>query len=137
MAVAAASPRSSYMSPAVSVPAVQESTVSLASVPLLGGNRTPPAEDVLQDPVPAILHRIAWCESRGRQFDEDGAVVRGVANPDDIGKFQINEKYWGAEAKQLQYDLATEEGNRKMAMLLFERYGTQPWRWSQPCWDKN
>ena len=111
--------------------------MSLASIPLLEGNHTPPAEAMRQEPVPAILERIAWCESRGRQFDEHGAVVRGLVNPDDIGKYQINEKHWGVEAKQLGYNLATEEGNRKMAMLLFDRYGTQPWHWSQSCWDKN
>ncbi|MDP3771934.1 MAG: hypothetical protein Q8Q94_00985 [bacterium] len=138
MAVAAASPRAAYTSQAVSTPAVQESVVmSLASIPLLEGNRTPPAEAVPQEPVPAILERIAWCESRGRQFDKNGAVLRGVVNPDDIGKFQINEKHWGAEAKQLGFNLASEEGNRKMAMSLFERYGTRPWHWSQSCWDKN
>lgn len=137
MAVAAASPRGAYTNPAVDGPAGEISVVSLASAPLLEGDRTPPADAARHDPIPAILERIAWCESRDRQFDENGAVMRGVANPDDIGKFQINQKHWGAEAKKLGLNIATESGNRKMALLLFERYGTQPWHWSRSCWDKS
>lgn len=90
--------------------------------------------------VPAILLRIGGCESGGgvnnspRQFNKDGSVVRGKVNRLDIGAYQIN-LYWnGAKAKELGYDLFTEEGNTKMALWLYGHQGTQPWSWSKPCW---
>lgn len=96
---------------------------------------------------PAILLKIADCESGERdkygraipgtakQFNKDGSVVRGEANPQDIGKHQIN-LYWnGEKAKQLGYDLFTEEGNTKMALYLYETRGTKDWLWSASCWS--
>lgn len=101
------------------------------------------AKQVIEQPVvlpaaeiPEILKKIAFCESRDRQFDEDGSVLRGH-NPDDIGKYQINEKIWGQYAQKLGFDLHTEEGNEAMALQLYQRYHTKPWVWSQKCWSKN
>lgn len=99
------------------------------SYPLLEAKKSPPPRRV-----PAILERIAQCESENRQFDETGSVLRGV-NSRDIGKYQINEQYWGKEAKQLGYDLLTEEGNEAMALELYRRYRTTPWKWSRACWQ--
>lgn len=95
-------------------------------------NPTPAPEPV---EVPEVLKRIAWCESRNRQFEKDGSVVRG-SNPDDIGKYQINLKHWGDDANKLGYDLFTEQGNELMALYIYHKKGTQPWHWSQKCWDK-
>lgn len=85
---------------------------------------------------PDVLERIAMCESLGQQFGENGKVVRGVYNRHDIGKYQINDLYWGDFAKDLELDIYTEEGNEAMAMALYEKYGTAPWNWSKKCWDK-
>lgn len=104
-----------------------------------------PSRTILVDPLPVIeesivippaLIAIAKCESGNRQFDKDGNVIRGVLNPYDIGKFQINELYHGEKALSLGYDIFTEEGNTKMALWLYEHSGTSPWNWSKPCWGK-
>ena len=97
---------------------------------LLEAPKTPPASKL-----PKILEDISWCESRGRQFDGEGNVIRG-GNPDDIGKYQINLRAWGEEAKKLHYDLYTESGNEAMALEIYQRYGVEPWTPSRPCWEK-
>jgi hypothetical protein len=90
-------------------------------------------ETAKSDP-PEILQKIAECESGGRHFDKNGEVIKGV-NIEDVGKYQINTKYWAKEAQKLGYDLHTEEGNEAMAHELYRRYGTKPWRWSKKCWE--
>lgn len=99
----------------------------------------PPApiiEEVVEAPVvPAVLERIALCESRARHFNENGEVLRGV-NKHDIGKYQINAKYWRELAEKLGHDIYTEEGNEAMALAIYERHGTKPWKWSKHCWSK-
>ena len=86
--------------------------------------------------LPAILDKIAFCESSDRQFDADGGVIRGVVNPADVGRYQINTYHWGVEAKKRGFDLHTEEGNEAMALYLYQKFGTKPWKSSQKCWDK-
>lgn len=121
--------------------------VNLLSALLNGGTYEIPKVEIVQNTalavvsssipeVPDILKRIAECESGGRQFKDDGSVVRGIANPQDIGKYQIN-LYWnGAKAKELGYDLFTEEGNTLMALYLYHSRGTKDWSWSAGCWNK-
>lgn len=82
----------------------------------------------------SILEKIAWCESKGRQFSLSGHVLRGK-NPNDMGKYQINQIVWGEKARMLGYDLRTEEGNEAMALVIFETEGTHAWRASRHCWD--
>ena len=90
--------------------------------------------------VPPVMKRIAGCESEGnrnktgRQFDNDGNVVKGWVDKNDIGKYQINETHHGVEAKKLGYDIYTEKGNEAMAMYLYSRQGTEPWYPSKKCW---
>lgn len=86
--------------------------------------------------VPAILKKISKCESQDRQFNADGSIHRGEINPKDIGKYQINERWNGEEAKRLGFDIYTLEGNTKMALWLYKTRGTQPWNWSKNCWGK-
>lgn len=83
----------------------------------------------------AILQKIAYCESGNRQFDKNGNVIRGIINHHDIGKYQINEIIWGTKAKELGFDIYTEEGNEAMARWIFDNYGTTKWNWSKSCWD--
>lgn len=97
--------------------------------PLIGD--IPPVVKTL----PPILGKIAWCESRNRQFNPDGSVHRGEINPQDIGKWQINTKYWLELSIQLGYDIYTEQGNTNMALYIYEHYGTKPWNWSKNCWN--
>ena len=84
--------------------------------------------------IPKVLQAIAVCESGGQQFNSDGSVKKGVYNRHDIGKFQINELYWGAEARRLGVDIYSLKGNTQMALYIYNRYGTKPWAWSKKCW---
>lgn len=95
-----------------------------------------PTEAVLELPeVPAILLRIAECESNNRQFNEDGSVLRGRKNPSDVGRFQINEFYHLETARKLNMDIYTWEDNTAYALYLFEKNGTRDWLWSASCWQ--
>ncbi len=95
-----------------------------------------PSQKQMSSELPSIFARIAYCESRDRQFDEDGNVLRGNVNPNDVGRYQINTLQWAEQAKKLGFDLNTEEGNEAMALYLYRKSGTRPWRSSQKCWDK-
>lgn len=85
--------------------------------------------------IPEVLKKIAWCESKNRQFNDDGSIHRGEINPKDIGYFQINEYWNGEEALSLGFDIYTLEGNTKMALHLYSKKGSQPWNWSSGCWN--
>lgn len=93
------------------------------------------AETVVRK-LPEVLERIAICESQGKHFDADGNVLRGNYNKYDIGKFQINVLYWQDLADELGHDVYTEEGNEAVALAIYEKYGTAPWKWSKKCWNK-
>src|SRR5882724_2036807 len=54
-----------------------------------------------------ILVDIARCESEFRQYDQNGNLIRGRVNNDDVGVMQINEKYHADTAAKLGFDLHT------------------------------
>lgn len=81
-----------------------------------------------------IMQRIAYCESRNRQFDTDGSVFRGVVNNKDVGVFQINEKYHLSDSQKMGINIHTVDGNLEYAKYLYEKQGTRPWSSSRPCW---
>jgi hypothetical protein len=82
-----------------------------------------------------IMKKIAYCESRYRQFNENGTVLRGFVNSQDVGVMQINEKYHLADSKKLGYDIYTLEGNVDYAKHLYRTQGVKPWVHSSKCWD--
>jgi hypothetical protein len=84
-----------------------------------------------------IMIRIAYCESRFRQFEKNGDVFRGKQVIEDTGVFQVNTYFNGEEAKKLGHNLKTLEGNMAFAKYLYEKKGTQPWKASKPCWGKD
>lgn len=84
-----------------------------------------------------IMAEVVKCESRFRQFEADGSVIRGKVNNKDVGLSQINEYYHAERAKKLGLDLHTVEGNLAYAKLLYEEEGTRPWKSSSPCWSKS
>ncbi len=88
------------------------------------------------DALPPIFDRIAYCESRNRQFNKDGTILRGIIHPYDVGRYQINSLQWSDEADKLRIDMYTEDGNEAMALYIYNKYGTKPWRSSQKCWDR-
>ncbi len=83
-----------------------------------------------------ILVEIARCESRFRQFDEDGEVLRGKVIKEDVGVMQINEYYHLERSKKLGYDIHTLDGNMAYAKWLYQKEGTRPWNSSVKCWSK-
>ncbi len=78
--------------------------------------------------------KIARCESTSKHYTNSGAILRGHKNPDDIGIFQINERYHLGASQKLGLDIYDLEDNIKYAMVLMKRDGTQPWYWSRSCW---
>jgi len=83
-----------------------------------------------------ILVDIARCESRFRQLDKNGNILRGTINKGDLGLMQINEYYHADKAKELGLDLKTVEGNMAYAKYLYDREGAQPWISSSKCWKE-
>jgi len=94
----------------------------------------PPVAPVAAPVAPTPLDRVAFCESGNRQFGPDGQPLRGAVNPDDVGKYQINEDYHLEAAVRLGLDLNTLEGNEAYARHLYASQGLSPWLWSRPCW---
>ena len=85
-----------------------------------------------------VLYAISYCESRHRQFNEDGTVLRGKENPLDVGKYQINEYWWLEDAKQMGFDIYIEKGNEQMARyILLEAQGIEAWSASRKCLADN
>lgn len=84
-----------------------------------------------------ILAEIAFCESRFRHFDENGNVLRGVQNSQDVGVMQINEKYHLETAQKLGLNIYTLEGNMAYGKYLYDTQGTKPWNYSSHCWGKH
>lgn len=84
----------------------------------------------------SIMVHIAWCESRLRQFGEDGLVLQGDVDPDDTGAFQINKWFHLKTAQGLGINVDTLPGNIAYARYLYDKNGTWDWRWSRHCWGK-
>lgn len=84
-----------------------------------------------------VLAEVSYCESRFRQFNPDGTILRGRANRSDVGVMQINTYYHGAKAQKLGLDLYTLEGNLEYARYLYETQGVAPWIHSSKCWDSS
>ena len=93
-----------------------------------------PAIVVVKDStIPPVLQRISQCESSDEQF-EHGHPLYGHMTSGDIGYYQINRPTWSAKAKELGFDLATKEGNEKMALFIYATRGTEDWYASKKCW---
>jgi hypothetical protein len=91
-----------------------------------------------------LLKRICSCESaygspnnEPRQFDSNGHLIVGQTTPGDWGQCQINSKVWLPTADKLGYDIRTASGNYKMAVYIYDTYGTQPWNASRGCWQES
>lgn len=83
-----------------------------------------------------ILANIARCESRMRHLGQDGEILRGEVDADDIGVMQINTRYHQAQADELGIDIYSLNGNLAYAQYLYEKQGVRPWKASMPCWGK-
>jgi len=83
-----------------------------------------------------VMGKVAYCESRFRQFNESGDILRGEENNLDVGVMQINEHYHLDTAQKLGLDIYTLNGNLTYARHLFEQEGTTPWLSSSSCWGR-
>ncbi len=83
-----------------------------------------------------LLVKICNAESGGKQFLTNGHIVRGKVEPSDLGFCQINETIWNDKARELGYDIYTEQGNKDMAIWIYLRQGSQPWSASRSMWSK-
>lgn len=126
----------SYM--ASSTPVIVQATTTKTAVPIVPkpkanvySTSTLKSRILAAFPDAPVMADIASCESRFRQFNTDGSVYRGRANPHDIGLFQINETYHLKEATKLGMDIYTLEGNIAFAKVLYKRNGTRDWNWSK------
>lgn len=133
---------------------VQIETVHAGATPEVELEPQPKVEEVIKKPVVVAplpktdvvntliemlgeghpLIAVARCESGYRQFNEDGTLLRGKQNSQDVGVLQINEKYHLADSKRLGYDIHTLEGNIRYGEYLYNHQGLTPWNWSRHCW---
>ena len=72
--------------------------------------------------------KVCGGESDWKQWHPNGTVVRGVIDPDDTGVCQINNRYWGAEAKALGLDYENSiVDNVKMTRHIYDTQGITAW----------
>lgn len=84
-----------------------------------------------------IMQTVAFCESRKKQFNHNGTVIKNW-NKDgtyDEGILEINSKH-AKEAKVLGFDIQTLTGNLEYARFLYDREGLRPWLSSFKCWSQ-
>jgi hypothetical protein len=68
---------------------------------------------------------------------EKGQVLLGENGKTvDIGRYQINNYYWGSKATEMGLNLWDEEDNETMAKWIFKNYGSEPWDSSSVRWSK-
>lgn len=83
-----------------------------------------------------VLAKIAKCESRYRQFNSKGDVLKGKENRYDRGVMQINILYHADTAEDLGLDINNLDDNVAYARYLYEKQGAKPWISSSTCWAK-
>lgn len=83
-----------------------------------------------------LMAKIAYCESRNRQYNSRGEVLRGEKTPLDRGVMQINLHYHKETAEKMGFDLHNIDDNVAYARYLYEKQGAKPWMSSSKCWSK-
>lgn len=74
-----------------------------------------------------VMIEIARCESKFRQFTDNGNVLRGGGSTGMVGVFQFYEAIHATPALALGFDITTTEGNLGYARHLYTESGTRPW----------
>ncbi len=82
-----------------------------------------------------IMAKVAKCESRNRQYNSSGGVLRGEVTPLDRGVMQINLYYHEETAKKMGLDVHNIDDNVAYARYLYEKQGLKPWMSSSKCWS--
>lgn len=84
-----------------------------------------------------VMIDIARCESRFRQFDSAGKVLKNPSSS-AMGAFQIMASLHAKNAENsLGVSIYDLEGNAAYARYLYERNGTRDWNASKHCWGKS
>lgn len=97
-----------------------------------------PAQEKVNPKTKQLLQYISYCESRHNQFNDDGTVLRNSEGSSALGQYQIMESVWSERAKELDYDIYTQEGNEAMAkQILLHDQGIGAWEASNDCFNKN
>lgn len=121
---------------AFALSAVTGSTVSPSTI------QPPPQAQTVQEYVAEyfadapVMVAIARCESRFRQFDNEGNVLKNSLGSSAVGVFQIMSSLHDKPADKMELDITTLEGNVAYARQLYEEKGTTPWNSSKGCWGK-
>lgn len=89
-------------------------------------------ESLILNAAPAAMIEVARCESGTQQFNPDGSLVRDSVTGDHVGLFQISIKQHSKDGN----DITTSQGNIAEALVLYKKYGLQPWLASRDCWGK-
>ena len=128
---------------ALAFAALATSASSTAPVATTTQSVTMPASQSVEDYVrdyfkdAPIMAEIAHCESRFKQLNADGSVVK---NPHSsaVGAFQVMASIHASTAKNaLGLNIYTLKGNAAYARYLYENEGTAPWNDSKACWGKS
>lgn len=84
-----------------------------------------------------VMIDIARCESRFRQLDSAGRVLKNPTSS-AMGTFQIMASLHAKPAQDnLGLNIYSLEGNAAYARYLYERNGTRDWNASKHCWGKS
>jgi len=73
------------------------------------------------------LKRIFYCESRWRQYDSKGNVLRGVIHPPDTGIAQINLAVHSETLEEMNLDAEDPYDNLDYALFLYQKNGVKDW----------
>lgn len=85
-----------------------------------------------------VMIDIARCESKFRQFDSKGNILRNEQGSSAVGVFQIMASIHASSAdKNLGLNIYDLEGNAAYARYLYEKNGTRDWNASKSCWGKS
>lgn len=120
-------------------------SASIYGIYVLGGILNPKVHIVeaeVKQEIPAVLQRIAGCESQGSRkakgthHDKNGQVLmRSNTNKSvDVGKYQVN-TVWFSKATELGLDITKEKDNETMALWIYQNRGTEDWSASKKCWQ--
>jgi hypothetical protein len=72
--------------------------------------------------------KVCGGESGFKQWHKDGSVVRGVVDKDDTGLCQINNRFWGAKARELGLNYKDSIiDNVKMTRHIYDTEGVTMW----------
>jgi len=91
--------------------------------------------EVFKD-APAMID-VAYCESTMRHYvGSTTEVLRGREVREDVGGFQINEKYHLETATKMGLNIYEPDGNIAYAKYLYEKNGLRDWSASHNCMNR-